>query len=205
MTARHLHRIGAFCLAAFITLHLANHALILIGPEAHQTVQNLARAVYRAPFVEPVLIALIAAQIVTGIRRLAKKGWPRLRWAWVQTLSGAYLAFFLIQHMGAVFATRAFYPDIDTNAYWAAAVVSQTPHVIYFAPYYMLGIVALFAHVASALRGTKLAPFAIWIGWAGLPVAGLVVTGFAGLFHEITLPQPYQVYLDNYWGLAPSR
>lgn len=46
--------------------------------------------------------------------------------------------------------TRQTQTQIDTNVYWAAAVVDHAPFAWYFAPYYAFGIAALSAHLAVA-------------------------------------------------------
>jgi len=59
-----------------------------------------------------------------------------------------------LQHVGAVLITRASSHSIDTNIWWAASVAGHPVLSVYFVPYYAVGILALFAHLAAvaALR-----------------------------------------------------
>lgn len=205
MTAelKKLHRINALFLLVFILLHLANHLTIVLGIETHLAVMESLRVIYRFLPVEILLFALFTVQISIGLVLVFKRGKPKGNWAWLQALSGGYIAFFLLQHMGAAIATRLFY-NLDTNSYWAAAVVSKVPFVWYFAPYYVLGIAATFAHVACALRfRTWPAPATkvqLLLPWAGLVVGLIVVAGLMGIFNPVNLPVQYQAYLASYWG-----
>ena len=154
MSLRAAHRLLGCIVALFVVMHLANHAALFWGAEQHLRVQELLRPIYRNPIIEPLLLLALAAQIVVGVRLLIRRGWPRRLWARVQVVSGAVLALFLVQHVSAALVTRLLKTEIDTNIYWAAAVVSRIEFALYFAPYYALGIFALFLHLAAfiALR-----------------------------------------------------
>lgn len=195
MTLRRLHRWNAWFLAAFIIAHMGNHLAILGGIEAHLGVMQVLRVVYRLPGVEHLLIAGFAVQIGLGVRLLIRSRrrdpWGRLQW-W----SGLVLAVFLTQHIVAAILTRVVYPNVDTNSYWAATVVQGTPHVWYFAPYYVLGIASLFAHLATYVRRS---PIAILLALAGPVVGVVIVAGLMGAFGAVSLPQAHQQYLDSYW------
>ncbi len=198
-----IHRTNALFLLAFILLHMINHLTIVLGIETHLAVMESLRVVYRFLPVEILLFALFAVQILIGLVLVFKSGRPKGNWAWLQVLSGCYIAFFLLQHMIAAIATRIAY-DLDTNSYWAAAVVSKAPFIWYFAPYYILGIAAIFAHLACALRfrswpapATKVH---LLLPWAGLVVGLIVVAGLMGIFNPVNLPVQYQAYLASYWG-----
>ncbi len=201
-TLRKLHRTNALLLLVFIVLHLINHMTIVLGIDNHLAVMEALRIIYRFLPVEILLFALFFAQMIIGLMLIFRRGKPQGGWAWLQVLSGGYIAFFLLQHMTAAVATRMIYA-LDTNSYWAAGVVSKAPFVWYFVPYYVLGIVAIFAHLACALRfrswpapATKVQ---VLLPWAGLVVGVIVVSGLMGSFSPVNLPVQYQAYLDNYW------
>lgn len=200
---RSVHFGLALCLGLFLFVHLGNHLLFLAGIEAHLWAMTGLRSVYRFPVVEWVLFAGFAVQSFVGLRLLLRRGRPHGGWAWAQVLSGAYLLFFLLQHLGAVVATRLGYPEVDTTSWWAVSVVSQRPFSLYFAPYYLLAFVAISTHVAAAIR-FRLWPRTtpIWV-WA-LPVLG-VLAGIAVVSAMVSagqagLPPVNQAYLDSYWG-----
>lgn len=203
MSLTKLHRINALFLAVFLVLHLGNHLTVLFGLETHLAVLRALRQLYRIGVIEYALFTLFAAQILLGLALVFRRGRPKTGWAWLQVVSGGYLAFFLLQHLGAVIATRLTYAEIDTDTYWAASVVSQAPFARYFAPYYLLAIAALFTHVAAALRFRVWpAPARAWhrvLPFVGAALGGLIVTGL--IFHAAPgLPPAYQAYLDNFWG-----
>ena len=201
MTARRAHRLIAFTLGTFIAIHLANHVALIISPEAHHWVMTKLRLIYRPIIVETILIALFALQIGIGIAMIKRRPWPRTRWGRAQAVSGIILALFLIQHVVAAIATRVFQTYIDTDVYWAASVVSMSPVSWYFIPYYLLGCISLFVHIAAALRH-KRRQFAPWIIGAGVVFS---VTIVAFLVLTVTLPPPYNQYLNVMYGLTPTQ
>jgi hypothetical protein len=83
-------------------------------------------------------------------------GWRRRRGAvsWLQAGAGAYLGFFLLVHVGAVLYGRVSL-SLDTNFYFAAAGFHVPPFPYFFAPYYFLGVAALFTHLGAAYWRAK--------------------------------------------------
>jgi succinate dehydrogenase/fumarate reductase cytochrome b subunit len=198
MKLRKLHRFSALIIAAYALVHIANHLVGLQGVAAHIAFMKSARVVYRAGAVEPVLLAAVLVQIITGIRAVAL-GWRERRGLvpWLQAGSGAYLAFFLLNHVGAVIYGRSV--GLDTNFYFAAAGLHVPPFQYYFAPYYFLAVLALFTHLGCALywqlqsvsrqsRGLAVAlPAAV-----GAVVSLLVVLAMAGAFYPVDIPDSYK-------------
>ena len=78
---RSVHRASAALLGAFVLLHFANHLVALRGIDAHQAFLTAARTVYRAPFVEPLLLAAVLVQGATGVLQL-RAGWGMRRGFW---------------------------------------------------------------------------------------------------------------------------
>jgi len=186
MTLTTLHRLLGLVLIAFIAAHLGNHIALFWGVEQHLAIQESLRKSYRHPALETILLAGFASQLFLGLRLLMKRGWPRRFWPRLQLLSGVSLTLFLVQHIGAALYTRAFRPGIDTNIYWAASVVSQTPLALYFAPYYALGVSAVFVHIAAfvALKNRRLR-----LAWAicilGALFSIVLVMALSGAFYAI--------------------
>lgn len=193
---RALHRIIAMVLTAFIVAHLGNHLLLFAGADWHIWAMEGLRVVYRNPIVEPILLAAVALQVVIGVRLLWARGWPRRFWPRLQVISGIILALFLLQHVGATLATRVIYDTIETNVYWAAAVVSRPPFLWYFAPYYTLGVAALFAHFAVVLhRNPARRALAGPVLGLGVIVGASIVTALMAL----DIPPAYEAYISDYW------
>jgi hypothetical protein len=88
----------------FLGLHLSNHLVGLAGPDANAAVMKVARIVYRAQPIEPLLVGLFFFQAGSGLwlihRSLAQ---PMDRFRAFQLASGMYLAFYVVGHMDSVF------------------------------------------------------------------------------------------------------
>ena len=201
VTLRRLHRLMAMGLAIFIVLHLMNHVMILFGTESHVAMMDILRHFYRHPVVEIALFAAFSMQIAIGLRLLWRRGKPRHFWGWMQAGSAVALSFFLVQHMSAIVLTRITFPDMPTDIYWAASVVSRMPLSAYFAPYYTIGVAALFIHLGAfmAIRRQSVLGATFCVG--GTSFAILIVAGLLGAYHPITLPAVNEAYLHAAWGL----
>ena len=194
---RALHRASACVVGAFAAVHLVNHLVGLAGIESHIAFMQAARRVYRQPLLEVLLLACVAFQAGSGLWLLAA-GWRGRRGgvAWLQAASGAYLAFFLAVHVGAVLFGRGVL-GLDTQFHFAAAGLHVPPFHWFFAPYYGLAVFGLFAHLGCAA----------WRRWQGRPrqaAAGLALaTGLgavvalalvlllAGRIHAFEVPAEY--------------
>ncbi len=142
MTARHLHRTLALGLAVFLALHLGNHLAGLPGQDTHRAVQSALRMVYRNPLIEAVLLSAFAAQAGLGLLLLSRR-----RKLTPQTVSGAYLAGFIVIHIAAVMVAR--WTGVDTDlAFAAAGLHAGFPWPLVFAPYYGFAVLALFVHLS---------------------------------------------------------
>ena len=134
------HRVSAVLLAIFLAAHLLNHVVALGGIAAHLAFMEGARLVYRSPALEPMLLAAVLVQIVTGVEQV-RAGWGTRRGFWqrTQAVSGLYLAFFLANHTFWVLVARVGY-GLDSNFYLAATFLTIWPLPLLFAPYYALGV-----------------------------------------------------------------
>ena len=119
---------------------------------------NAARRVYRDDIVQPVLLALVGFQILSGIVLVRSK--MRMRsdvFGTVQAMFGAYIGVYFLAHMTAVFAAR--YADVDTNWAWLTrqntSMLSSLSNLRLIA-HYWVGPIAIVAHVASGLRAVLL-------------------------------------------------
>ena len=64
---RTLHASSALVIGLFLLLHIANHLVGLAGREDHIAFMTAIRPLYRNLVVEPVLLFLLAFQIVSGV------------------------------------------------------------------------------------------------------------------------------------------
>lgn len=198
---RRLHRASAWLVGGFVALHLANHLVAVFSLDAHVAVMAWLRHLYRAPLVEPLLLAAVAWQAGSGIW-LVVRGWAvrRGRVAWLQAASGLGLALFLLVHVSAVLWARG--TGLDTNVYFAAMGLQARASVAFFAPYYFGAVLALGVHGAcAARRHAVVRPAGLVGGVAASALVGLaIVLSLAGAFAPVILPPAYRAVLLS-WGL----
>lgn len=145
-----LHRLSACLIGAFIVVHLFNHLLAIGGIDAHIAFMGSFRRLYRLPLIEALLLVSVLFQLSSGLYFIkARWGQRQNFFDRLQAVSGAYLAFFLLNHVGAVLFARSVL-DLDTNFFFAAAGIHVTPFQYFFIPYYFFAVVAIFAHLACA-------------------------------------------------------
>jgi succinate dehydrogenase/fumarate reductase cytochrome b subunit len=181
MTPRHLHRLLAVFLGLFLALHLGNHLAGFWGQETHGTAQAAVRIFYRNPVVEALLLAAICFQICLGLMLLTRR-----RRLTLQTLSGGYLALFLLIHLAAVLSARWQGTETDL-AFAAAGMHAPLPWPMVFAAYYGLAVMAVFAHLSVPLsRRNGLAGRVCLV--TGAALAGGLVALLSGLVTPLKIP-----------------
>jgi hypothetical protein len=154
---RAAHGVSALLIVAiFLGLHLSNHLMGLAGPESHTAFMTIARHVYRAPWLEPILIGLFLFQVATGFhftfRRMAA---PMDPFQTFQVASGMFLAFYVVGHIDSVLIFARTYLGIDSG--WDFATGAPTglvkdPWSIRLVPHYALGVFFVLAHLAGGAR-----------------------------------------------------
>lgn len=199
MKLRTLHRNSAFVIVAYAAMHIANHLVSLKSVSTHIAFMEIARVVYRHWVIESVLLFCVGFQVISGLWFVIR-GWKQRSGLvpWLQAGSGAYLAFFLLVHVGAVLFGRSVL-NLDTNFYYAAAGLHVPPNQYFFAPYYFLAVLALFTHLGcaaywqlqTALRSSR--TFAV----GGAVVVGgilslLIVLSLAGKIQPVEIPAKYK-------------
>jgi succinate dehydrogenase/fumarate reductase cytochrome b subunit len=207
LPSRKHHRFSACVLLAFLCVHVTNHLLAVFGVEAHIAFMQAARVVYRAPMVEPIVLFAAAFQVMSGLWFVAH-GW-RLRSgavAWLQALSGLYLAFFILIHVGAVLYGRLVLA-LDTNFYFAAAGMHVPPFPFFFVPYYFLSLVALCAHLGCAIHwrlaaasDRKRRAAIVLPVLAGSAASAVILLSLAGTLRPVDVPASYK---DSFARKAP--
>jgi succinate dehydrogenase/fumarate reductase cytochrome b subunit len=199
MNLRTLHRISAVFVAAFACLHIANHLASLAGIPSHIAFMEAARRLYRQPAIEFLLLLCVAFQVASGLWFVIH-GWKQRHGgvAWLQAISGALLAFFLLVHVGAVLYGRTAL-NLDTNFYFAAAGFHVPPNQFFFAPYYFLAVLALFAHLGCAAywhlqtSSPKTRALAIALPMVvGGAVSLLLVLSLSGKLQPVEVPAKYK-------------
>lgn len=198
MNLRTAHRISGTILGVFIVVHLLNHLTLLDSFQRHIQTMKALRVVYRFPLVEGLLFIAIAFQIYSGIKfAIARMRQKKDAWRWAQLISGIYLAYFFINHVGSIlFARNAL--GLDTNIYFASVGMHVPPFQYFFFPYYFLAIGAFFIHVASFVHINQSRSAGERYRWLpalliaiGPVVALLIIAAQAGAFYPVTIPDEY--------------
>jgi hypothetical protein len=149
------HGVSALAiLLLFVGPHIGNHLAGFWNGSVHIEIMNAARHVYRDDIVQPILLALIGFQILSGTALVR----PRMRipsdfLGTMQTMSGVYVGVYFLAHMTAVFAAR--YAGTDTNWTWLtrpndSMLVSLSN--LRLIAHYWVGPIAIVTHVACGLR-----------------------------------------------------
>ena len=141
-------------LLLFVGPHLVNHVAGFWNEPVHIEIMNAVRHVYRDDIVQPMLLALIGFQILSGTALARRRmRMPSDFLGTVQTMSGGYVGVYFLAHMTAVFAAR--YAGTDTNWTWLtrpgnSMLVSLSN--LRLIAHYWVGPVAIVAHVACGVR-----------------------------------------------------
>jgi hypothetical protein len=163
------------------------------------------RVLYRNVFIETGLFIAVAAQIISGIvlwregRKSSRRGFDKLHY-----LTGLYLAFFFLIHVGSVLTGRVIL-KLDTNFYFGAAGLNTFPVNLFFIPYYVLAIMSFFGHFASihhkkmtrSFLGIRPATQSTCILAFGLLVTAAIIYGTTNHFHGFAIPQEYRVLVGK--------
>jgi hypothetical protein len=153
------HGVSALAiLLLFVGPHIGNHLAGFWSGSLHIEIMKAARRVYRDDIVQPVLLALIGFQILSGtalVRRRMRM--PSDFLGTVQTMSAVFVGVYFLAHMTAVFATR--HAGTDTNWIWLtrpndSMLVSLSN--LRLIAHYWVGPIAIVAHVACGLRAVLL-------------------------------------------------
>jgi hypothetical protein len=189
------HGISALAIIAFfLGMHLTNHLIGLIGPDAHAQFMRVVRTIYRAKLVEPVLVLLLFFQVGTGLyfamRYMAK---PMDAFRAFQVASGIYLVFYIIGHTDSVFILGRTFLGIETGwdfATGAPVGLIKGARNIRLLPHYGLGVFFVIAHLFCGLRivlmargVSKVLADRIMIGGAiaGAIIATAIMLGMCGM------------------------
>lgn len=193
---RRLHLASACLIGMFLVAHIGNHIVGLGGQQAHIDTMNALRTVYRHPLIEYPLLALMTWQIGSGLT-MAVRGWRIRRGLipWLQAGSGLYLAFFILNHVGAVLGGRTLL-GLDTDFRFAAAGFHVPPWQWFFAPYYFFGVASLFVHIGCGLYWNlaerSRGPALVVSTGVGLTLGLAFVLMMAGALYPVDIPDAYR-------------
>jgi len=174
MNLKKLHFISGIIITAFITLHLSNHVIAVLGA--------------------------VAVQIFSGLKLFfSRRKFIRGFFQKLQLYSGLYLAIFLVIHVAAVVMGRLVM-NLDTNFYFGVAGLNTFPFSLFFVPYYALAILAFFGHIASihsqkmkqTILGQSAQQQARWILALGAVLTLVIFYGLTNGFSGVEIPDEYK-------------
>jgi hypothetical protein len=184
---------AAAIVALFLAWHLANHLTAAWSLETNKQIMDL-RAWYRSDIVQPVLLALFAFQLLSGLRLLWAKI-PREAdvYSSVKTATGAYLAVYITSHLIAVFILGRIFLGIDTTFAWASGAPTGLlldSWNVRLIPHYSLAVLFVISHLAMGLRSVLLGHGVLLasanrLAWivcgVGLPVSFIIAIAQLGV------------------------
>ena len=182
--ARRLHRTLVILLLLFAGAHLAVNLTAVWGLATYDQAAAWFRLAWRTPVGEPVLIAILALQAGTGMMLAADAALGRSTFEHLcQITAGLFIAAFLTSHTFAVAVLGRTLLDRGpafTFASAGPAGLLGSAQAVVLLPYYALGVLALFVHLARPLRVslTRRAG-AMWprVAAGTLVIAGFVISG----------------------------
>jgi hypothetical protein len=152
---------GVAILVAYLGWHLSNHMTAIWSLDLNRRMMDALRIWYRSDVVQPVLVALVTFQLVSGLRLLLTKiSSQNDIYASIQTATAGYLLVFIASHLTAVFILGRVFLGIDTNFAWASGAPTGLlldAWNVRLIPHYSLAVLFLIAHLAMGLRAVLLA------------------------------------------------
>lgn len=154
--ARRAHRMFLVLLVAFVVGHLAVNLTALDGIPLYNQAAGWFRLAWRTPVAEPILIALLALQLMSGlVLALDASGGRSTIEHLAQITAGLFLAAFVVSHTTAVAVLGRTLLDRGPDFTFASAgpngLLGSAGGTSLF-PYYGLAVVALTLHLARPLR-----------------------------------------------------
>jgi hypothetical protein len=150
------HGVSALILVVYVGFHLTNHLLAWEGEAAHAAFMTAGRRVYRSSIGEPILVAAMLFQVVSGL--VLTWRWSAVRSEFFRTFqisSGFYLAVYIAGHMNSVFVYARAYLGIPTGWDFATGAPNGLIHdawSVRLIPHYALAVFFVIAHLGSAVR-----------------------------------------------------
>ena len=141
-------------LLLFVVPHIVNHIIGFWNGAAHIETMNAVRLLYRGDNMQPILLALIGFQILSGTALVRRR--MRLPGDFIgslQTMTGVYVGIYFLAHMTAVFAAR--YAGTDTNWNWLTNnghVMLSSLSTLRLIAHYWVGPIAILTHVGCGIR-----------------------------------------------------
>jgi hypothetical protein len=151
-----VHRTLASLALAFVLVHLAVNLTAVHDLATYNVAAGWFRLVWRTPVTEPLLVAILAGQLVTGLLLVLDASVGRSTFEHLcQLTAGLYIAVFLTSHtlavgvLGRGLLNRG---PAFTFASAGDAGLFGSAQAATLLPYYALGVLAIFVHLARPAR-----------------------------------------------------
>ena len=188
-----VHRLSALVLTVFVLGHVINQALAFVSVPAYTAMRSVMRVASHQPAIYTVIVAAVGIQIVTGVAIGMKNVRAGAVARNLQTVSGWYLAAFLLIHVFAGLFVSQPQAAAATTATGATAVnqlnLLASPRAAASLPFLLLGVAAFLFHVGVYARLAALAYLAeapvrrlsyagAFVGTTVVVTVGLALFGF---------------------------
>src|SRR5215813_4539593 len=147
---------AALIIAFFLAWHLGNHLTAAWSLDTDKQVMDALRTWYRSSAVQPILIALFAFQLLSGLRLL----WAKIAretdiYSAAQTGTGAFLGVYIVTHLIAGFVLGRIFQGVDTTFAWASGAPTGLlldSWNVRLIPHYSLAVWFVVTHIAVGVR-----------------------------------------------------
>jgi len=177
----YVHRLSALILTVFVLGHVINQALAFVSVPAYTAMRSVMRVASHEPAIYTLIVVAVGIQIATGVAMGLKNVRAGAVSRHLQTVSGWYLAAFLLMHVfSGLLVTQ---PQAATTTATATAVTQlnllANPRAAASLPFLLLGVTAFLFHVGVYARLAAMAYLAeAWVrrlSYAGAFVGTTVV------------------------------
>jgi succinate dehydrogenase/fumarate reductase cytochrome b subunit len=154
---RSVHRLSAALLGIFILGHIVNQSLAFFSVPSYAAMRSVMQGASQQSISYAVIVTAAAIQILTGTAMSLRKVRGGAFATNLQTVSGWYLAVFLLSHVFAGFLLSRPAGVAPVAASLTPPYVLANARAVAQLPYYLLGVAAFLVHVGVFARLTALA------------------------------------------------
>src|SRR5262245_38914067 len=154
---RFTHRLSAAVLGVFVIGHIVNQSLAFISVPSYAAMRSVMRIASQESISYTLIVTTVAMQIVTGVPMGLKKLRAGALATRLQTVSGWYLAVFLLSHVFAGFLLSRPAGASPVAASLTPPYLLSNVSTVAQLPYYLLGVAAFLLHVGVYARLAALA------------------------------------------------
>lgn len=154
---RYVHRLSAAVLGFFVLAHIVNQSLAFVSVSLYAAMRSVMRVASQQSISYVIIVTAAGVQIATGLSMSLTNVRAGAVARSLQTISGWYLAVFLLSHVfaGFLFSRPAGVPAVATSPVPPYVLANSAATALL--PYYVLGVAAFLLHVGVYARLVALA------------------------------------------------